>query len=137
MKYQLIAPMALSALLVSCAQKSTQEDYDVSNPYAAPDYGDAAGATAQADSVNPAYDAPAVYEDTAPAYTAPATSPASSAGLSGGASGSSRVHTVVKGDSLWAIAKKYNVTVDGIKALNNMKNDTAVLGARLQIPASR
>ncbi len=134
MKYQLILPIALSAVLASCAQKSAEENYDVVNPYAAPDYGDAGASPHQSDAVNPAYNAAAVYEDASPAGTAssrtttvPAVGPAAS----------STVHTVGRGDTLWGIAKKYNVTVDGIKALNNLTTDTAVLGARLQIPASR
>ncbi len=134
MKYQLILPIALSAVLASCAQKAAEENYDVANPYAAPDYGDAAAAPEQSNPVNPAYDTTAVYEDTTPAIT---SSPSRATLPATDAAASSRVHTVVKGDSLWAIAKKYNVTVDGIKALNNMTTDTAVLGARLQIPASR
>ncbi|MBC7979331.1 MAG: LysM peptidoglycan-binding domain-containing protein, partial [Armatimonadetes bacterium] len=47
-----------------------------------------------------------------------------------------RVHTVVKGDSLWVISKKYNVPIDAIKAANAMTKDTVVLGTKLQIPAN-
>lgn len=34
-----------------------------------------------------------------------------------------KTHKVVKGDSLWAIARKYGVTVANIKAWNNLKTD--------------
>lgn len=128
MNIKLIAPVAaLSTLFVSCASKTGGEDYDVSNPYAAPDYGDANGTPYQQTDVNPTYDAPAVYEDTAPAVTRTTTPsrPAASA----------KVHTVVRGDSLWSIGKKYGVTIDSIKRANGLTKDTAVLGAKLQIPA--
>lgn len=134
MKYTISAALLATPLLfISCASNGGGENYDVSNPYATPnDANDAYGAPSQADStaenVNPSYDAPAVYQDTAPAYTpeAPASRPAMS---------SAKVHTVVKGDSLWAIGKKYGVSVDSIKAANGLTKDTAVLGAKLQIPA--
>ncbi len=134
MKYTYLASLtALSALFVSCATKGGGEDYDVSNPYAAPDYGDDSGSPYQATDVNPAYEAPAVYEDTAPAITSPAaprptpSSPRPTA--------SAKVHTVVRGDSLWAMSKKYGVSVDAIKQANGMTKDTVVLGTKLQIPA--
>lgn len=43
-------------------------------------------------------------------------------------------YTVVKGDSLWAIAKKFGVTVDEIKNLNNLKSDSLSIGQKLKIP---
>lgn len=113
----------LAALAVSCGPQAGQDDYDVSNPYAAPDYVDDSGSPYQPSDVNPAYDAPAVYEDTAtPEPSRPAVAQA-------------RVHTVVRGDSLWAISRKYGVSIDAIKRANGLRNDTAVLGAKLQIPA--
>lgn len=128
MKYISLAPLAvLSALFVSCAPQGGGEDYDVSNPYAAPDYGDDSGTPFETSDVNPAYDAPAVYEDTTPAPTyTPAPAPTRA---------SSKVHTVVRGDTLWGISKKYGVSIDSIKNANGLTKDTAVLGARLQIPA--
>lgn len=47
-----------------------------------------------------------------------------------------RTHTVAAGDSLWKIAKQYNVSIDSIKAANGMTKDTAVLGKKLIIPDS-
>ena len=127
---------ALPMLILSCAPSATSTDgYDVSNPYSAPDYADSGGTPfetqatqptqqTQTSNVNPPYDAPAVYE-------APATQPAASTQSTGG----SKVHTVVRGDSLWAISKKYGVTVDSIKQANGLNSDVAVLGAKLQIPS--
>ena len=43
------------------------------------------------------------------------------------------VYTVKKGDSLWSIAKKYNVTVDHIKKLNNLKNNDLKVGQKLKL----
>ena len=121
----LIALSLFPLLLVSCADKPGSEDYDVSNPYAAPDY-DTTGAVNPPSDVNPAYDEPAVYEDTTPAVPdAAAPEPAARAS----------VHTVVRGDSLWSIGKKYGVSVDAIKQANGMTRDIAVLGAKLKIPA--
>jgi len=132
MKYTYLASLAaLSALFVSCATKSGGEDYDVSNPYSAPDYGDDSGSPYQATDVNLAYDAPAVYEDTAPATISPAAprlTPSSPVAIT-------QVHTVVRGDSLWAMSRKYGVSVDAIKKANGMTKDTVVLGTKLQIPA--
>ncbi|MET0262231.1 MAG: LysM peptidoglycan-binding domain-containing protein [Rariglobus sp.] len=44
-------------------------------------------------------------------------------------------YTVVKGDNLWTIAKKHNVTVKQITAANNMRSDSTLkLGQKLTIP---
>lgn len=127
MKYKILAALSATPLLfVSCANQG--EDYDVSNPYAAPDYVDDSGSPYEAglSDVNPSYDAPAVYEDTTPSPSVTPSRPASS---------QPRVHTVVRGDTLWGLSKKYGVSVDAIKRANGLTRDTAVLGARLQIPA--
>lgn len=135
MKFKLFVPaFAISALFVSCAPKTGGEDYDVSNPYSAPDYGDGNGSPYQDTNVNPAYDAPAAYQDSAPAVSQP-TAPSRPSTPSRRASTLAKVHTVVAGDSLWKISKKYGVSVDAIKKANGMTKDTAVLGAKLQIPA--
>ncbi|MBQ2499639.1 MAG: LysM peptidoglycan-binding domain-containing protein, partial [Bacteroidales bacterium] len=42
-------------------------------------------------------------------------------------------YTVKSGDSLWSIAKKFNVTVDHIKKLNNLKNNDIKVGQKLKI----
>lgn len=122
---------AASALLASCASKTGGENYDVANPYAAPDYTEGGGTPYQAADVNPPYDAPAVYEDSSPAPSRPA--PVSSPYAAD--SGSGKVHTVGKGDTLWGIGKKYGVSVDAIKQANQLSSDVAVLGAKLIVPA--
>lgn len=128
MKYKHLIALSLFPLFfVSCANQGT-EDYDVSNPYAAPDYGDETGTPSLPSDVNPVYEQPAVYEDTTPAVpdqVAPAPAPAATA----------KVHTVVRGDSLWSIGKKYSVSIDAIKQANGMTRDIVVLGSKLKIPA--
>lgn len=44
------------------------------------------------------------------------------------------VYTVVKGDTLWNIAKRYNTTVDDIIRLNNLSSTLLSLGQQLIIP---
>ena len=120
--------------IVSCANQNA-DDYDVADPYAAPDYGPAdGGAPLQPVApVNPVYDTPPAYEDTAavptPSPSPTVTPPSAPAGAA------ATVHTVVKGDTLWGLSQKYKVSVDAIKQANGMTKDTVVLGTRVQIPA--
>lgn len=44
-------------------------------------------------------------------------------------------YQVQKGDSLYVIAKRYSITVDQLKAFNQMKKDMIVLGQTLRIPS--
>ena len=43
------------------------------------------------------------------------------------------IYTVVKGDSLWSIAKKFDTTVDKIKKLNNLSSNLLQIGQKLVI----
>ncbi len=43
-------------------------------------------------------------------------------------------YTVKKGDSLWSIAKKYNTTVEQLKAANNLTSNLLNVGQTLKIP---
>lgn len=45
-------------------------------------------------------------------------------------------YTVVKGDSLWSIAKRYGVTVDDIIQLNNLNTIDLKIGDTLLIPST-
>lgn len=51
------------------------------------------------------------------------------------AGGQTSSHTVVKGDTLWGISRKYNVGVEAIKSANSLTSDTIVVGRTLVIPA--
>ena len=47
------------------------------------------------------------------------------------------VYIVKKGDSLYAIASKFNTTVSEIKETNNLKNNSLSIGQKLIIPTSK
>ena len=44
------------------------------------------------------------------------------------------MYTVVSGDSLYKVARKYNTTVDEIIKLNNLRNTNLSIGQVLRIP---
>lgn len=46
---------------------------------------------------------------------------------------SGNIYTVKSGDTLWSIAKKYNITVSELKELNNLVNNTLSIGQKLKI----
>ena len=43
-------------------------------------------------------------------------------------------YSVIKGDSLYSIAKKYNTSVDEIKRINNLTSNSLSIGQNLKIP---
>ena len=46
------------------------------------------------------------------------------------------VYTVEKGDSLYSISRKYNITVDNLKSANNLTSNLLSIGQKLVIPKS-
>lgn len=120
----LLLPFA-SLVFSSCG--GDKENYDT--PPTA-NYDEAAGAVPPVpETAAPTYEA-AVYEEntavpTPPTATSPATAPAAVA----------KEHYVAPGDSLWKISKQYGVSIDAIKAANNMTTDTVILGKKMIIPA--
>lgn len=53
-----------------------------------------------------------------------------------GTTTSSDVYTVKSGDTLYSIAKKYNISVNELMNYNNLNNTTLSLGQQLRIPSS-
>lgn len=49
---------------------------------------------------------------------------------------SATTYTVKKGDSLYAIAREYNTTVDNLKQLNNLTSNNLSIGQVLQLPTT-
>lgn len=47
-----------------------------------------------------------------------------------------RTHTVRKGDTLFALARRYNTSVDALRKLNNLPNNTLTQGKRIRIPGT-
>jgi LysM repeat protein len=68
----------------------------------------------------------------APAATTTTTAP----GGSVAPSGSDQIYVVKSGDTLSAIARKYNTTVRAIRTANNLTTDRIKVGDKLKIPAS-
>ena len=146
-----LALATAAATLSSCTLFNKKEEnydttagdtaaYDTSNPYGVP--GDGSAESVPYQPVNPPADNPtysqAAYEDNS-ATPAPAAAPAHSGGASGGghsAPAASATHTVVRGDTLGGIARKYGVTSAAIKQANGMTSDTVVLGKQLTIPGA-
>ncbi len=44
-----------------------------------------------------------------------------------------KTHTVQKGDTMYSIAKKYNISVDKLKKLNKKSNDSLYIGEKLRV----
>jgi LysM repeat protein len=139
----ILAPSLLAVALVSCATQKSGE-YDTSKPSGVADAGQVNPPVT--DPVNPVYDTPAAYEESGTASPAAVTGqeapvvPAASAHANApthapaNANGPAIIHTVIKGDTLSGISKKYKVPGASIKQANRMTNDVVVLGRKLVIP---
>ena len=55
-------------------------------------------------------------------------------GKSTGENVNTTIYTVKSGDNLYSIARRYNVTVNEIKSLNNLTNNLLSIGQKLSIP---
>jgi LysM repeat protein len=121
----LLLPLA-SLFFASCGDKGA--DYDTA---ATPDYDEAAAPTPA--TAAPTYGA-AAYEENTPVPTPAAVDPAAVA-TTPATPGVAKEHYVAPGDSLWKLSKQYGVSIDKIKAANNMTTDTVVLGKKMIIPA--
>jgi N-acetylmuramoyl-L-alanine amidase len=138
-----LALAAASLLLPSCSlfnkggedydtvDGGSDAGYDTSNPYGVPDVNSIDSVPYQP--VNPPADhptySPAAYEDNTASAPAPTAAPAA-------ATAASTTHTVVRGDTLGGIARRYGASSAAIKQANGMSSDTVVLGKQLVIPGS-
>lgn len=48
-----------------------------------------------------------------------------------------QTYTVKKGDNIWQISRKFNISVNEIKKANNLKNNKLQVGMKLEIPEKR
>ena len=108
--------------------------YDTSDPYGVPSSGGVESAPYQAINPpadeNPTYGA-AAYEDTAPSVPSVPSTPSVPSVATAGS------HTIVAGDTLWGLSKKYGVSVDAIRAANGMAatDNNVRLGQTINLPA--
>jgi hypothetical protein len=123
MKTFFLISLSSSALFLSSCGGSGGVDYDTA-PIS--DY----PAAVNPDPADPTYGA-AAYEDhtTTPAVEDPTLN------MPTEAPAQVKEHVVVAGDSLWKISKQYGVSIDAIKAANQMTKDTVILGKKMIIPA--
>jgi membrane-bound lytic murein transglycosylase D len=63
-----------------------------------------------------------------------AASTASSSRAGGSSSAAARTHTVADGETLWGIARRYETTVEEMRAANDMESETIRPGQTLRIP---
>jgi membrane-bound lytic murein transglycosylase D len=47
-----------------------------------------------------------------------------------------RTHTVKPGDTLFSLAKRYDTSVDELRKLNNLKNNSLAKGKQLRVPGT-
>jgi LysM repeat protein len=80
----------------------------------------------------PAPTTPAPATTTAPTKPATTTQPAAKPSATPAATGDG-FHEVVKGDTLFSLARRYNLTVARLKQLNGMTSDAIKIGQRLRV----
>ena len=112
------------------------------NPYGVPQAGGESGSYTPAGSapyqplpgVNPAPSSQAPLVSDPPSTYQPGIS---SPGAASVPTGPTTAHKVVAGDSLWALAKKYNTSIDAIQSANSMADTSIRTGQTLNIPTGR
>jgi len=125
-----LAPCALASVLLASCGVDDDVNYDTNDPY---------GPGSNYD-VNPPADNPtygnAAYEETTDYTAPPAAPPPSGAEVAGPPPAIASTHTVVRGDTLWGLSRKYGVSVDSLRAANEMAPDdnNIRLGQELNIP---
>ncbi len=128
---------AAAFLTVSCKNKDADTNPYATNPYYGPQSGGSAYGSGGSEypDVQPTPPASTGYDSGG--YTAPPPAPAYDTGssappASSGGGGSS--HTVVKGDTLFSLARRYGTSVSAIKSANGLSSDLIRIGQTLTIP---
>lgn len=122
-KYTLTLISIAAISLTSCGDKAG-DNYDTA---ATPGFEPA--------TATPTYGA-AAYEDATGAVATPVVDGiTAAASVPPASSAATKEHYVAPGDSLWKISKQYGVSIDAIKAANQMTSDTVILGKKMIIPA--
>lgn len=101
------------------------------NPYGVPQAGGEAGTYTPSGGTAPYQPLPGVNPAPSNQPPLPSGVPATMPPLptAGGIS-----HTVAPGDSLWALAKKHNTSIEAIQAANNMTDSNIRIGQKLTVP---
>lgn len=152
MKLTLCSAIGLSLLLASCSsldpeyaeyKKKKKEEAEGgaqspfapgADPYGTNPYGVPGGSETGTYSPNaPIQPLPGVPNPGSPDPINPGTYPQIPPAPPSGA-GNTVSHVVVKGDSLWGLARRYETTVEAIQQANGMTGSTIRTGQTLQIP---
>jgi LysM repeat protein len=72
----------------------------------------------------------------APSASAPTLAPADTLATPSTPITASTTYTVVSGDSLWGIARKYSTSIEAIQSANGLTNTTIRIGQQLTIPGN-
>jgi len=110
-------------------QQNTQQAGN--NPYGVPQAGGEAGTYTPSGGTAPYQPLPGV--NPAPSHQPPLASGVAATMPPLPAAGGI-AHTVVAGDSLWALAKKHNSSIEAIQAANNMTDTNIRVGQKLTVP---
>lgn len=151
----IILSSAVAATLTSCnpmggnsnnpygapAAAPNASPYGGANPYAAPQANGETGAysaNASADYLPNVNSNPAPYQPIPGAAASPSVAPSAGNYIPepsvGAAAGATINHTVVSGDSLWGLSRKYNTSVQAIQQANGMSDTVIRVGQTIQIP---
>lgn len=134
----LAALPGIALLTTSCGNKT--DTYSATNtgasPYGnSPYYGPSGGYDSGA--ATPAAPASDPYTGTTSGggYTPPPPAPTPApAPYTGGSTGGSVSHTVVTGDTLYGLSRRYGTTVSAIQSANGLSDSNIRLGSTLNIP---
>lgn len=87
---------------------------------------------------NPVSNTPTTYDEPTTYTTPVSTTKPSPATPSAGSSsaGPAKYHTVSAGETLFSISKSYGISVDQLKSLNGLSNNTISVGQRLKVSSS-